>query len=150
MTVGSEMPSEPFDSNAPAADPAGLDAAPASGPMLWVVRIGMTIFTLPFFAAGIGMVFGVGMFGERGDGFGWFIRLFGLGFMAVPTMMLFGVWMAKPRASRLKFTDVPPPPDPAPASQTAATINPVPRISCRYCGRARPVDSTACPSCGAA
>ena len=104
--------------------------------MMWVVRIGVTIFTLPFFVVGASLAFGGGFLG----GFGWFGTLFGIAFMAVPAMMLIFIWSAKPGK-------------PAKAPQPAPITPPTPpmpqKVSCTYCGRPRPASAVDCPSCGA-
>lgn len=119
-------------------DPASPPQAPAA--MKWIARIGITVFLIPFFFVGFGLLFGGSFFG----GVGWFGALIGLPFIAVPTMMLAAVWlsptgrpMRSGQAASPAATSAPAPPS-APAAMTA----------CTYCGRPRAQGSAICESCG--
>lgn len=109
----------------------------APAPVRWGMRIFVTLFTVPFFVVGFAMLFG----GIKVGGLGWFGAAFGLPFIAVPSIMLIGVWFGTDRKT---------PPQPAePERQPTASIQPVQMVNCRYCGRARHATDTRCPSCGA-
>lgn len=129
--------------------------------LLWIIRLGVTAFTLPFFAIGFGMLFGFGFLG-----FGLFGRpsdhatsisligaLFGLPFIAVPAIILAAVWLSPLRRPAAPHTPIPPPPssNPStpPASPPSHTPHSTPIFSCPYCGRARSFPANPCPSCGA-
>ncbi len=102
------------------------------GCLPWAVRIAVTLFVVPFFVVGFGLLFGGGMFG----GVGSFGSLFGLPFIAIPALMLFVVWTAKPAAG--------------PLGRKGPFFAPeVGRRWCAYCGREREVSTQSCPSCGA-
>jgi len=100
-----------------------------------VFRIGITVFCLPFFAAGIGIVFAG--FSLGGLGVGSFGTLIGAGFMVVPALMLYTVWFGHKMAGRE------PPIDPDRGVAEAVTA------SCAYCGKPRPTGTRACEFCGA-
>ena len=108
---------------------------PLSKPLPLVFRIGITVFCLPFFAAGIGIVFAG--FSLGGLGVGSFGTLIGAGFMVVPALMLYTVWFGHKMAGRE------PPIDPDRGVAEAVTA------SCAYCGKPRPTGTRACEFCGA-
>lgn len=103
------------------------DAPPA---LAWVIRIGFTVFAIPFLIIGLSMVLGGGTFG----GFGWFGSLFGLPFIAVPVIMIAAVWLSPKRTQT--------------SSGTAPESAPPPLPACSYCGRPRLQGSVRCESCG--
>lgn len=112
------------------------DAPPA---LAWVIRIGFTVFATPFLIIGLLMVFGGGVIGSQVSSFGWLGSLLGLPFIAVPTIMIAAVWLSPLR--------------PKPADSGRAAAHPSPPsdtpTACAYCGRPRPLPTTACESCGA-
>ena len=100
----------------------------------WGLRVFVTLFTIPFFVIGFGMLVG----GARVGGVGWFGSILGLPFIAVPALMLIGIWVGTGRRSRL--------PGQIGTSQARERAR---RVNCAYCGRARNEADSACPSCGA-
>ena len=102
------------------------------GCMIWAVRIAVTLFVVPFFVVGFGMLFA----GQHFGGLGGFGALFGLPFIAIPALMLVAVWTAKPMAHVRGVTGL-------------VTTPEAERRRCEYCGRQREVREVACPSCGA-
>lgn len=107
-----------------------------SAAMRWAVRIFVTLFTLPFFAVGFGMIGGGGILG----GFGWFGVLFGVAFVAVPALMLMAVWFGMGKKPAMMAERL---------SRVGSAMPPEATVACKYCGRQRSAVATACPSCGA-
>ncbi len=100
------------------------------------MRIGITVFIIPFLLIGFGMLFGGGFFG----GFGWFAAILGLPFIALPIIMLAAIWLSPSKQTqRFDATAVLPPPTDAHESTRP----------CAYCGRPRAAASNTCDSCGA-
>lgn len=128
-----------FDARPPS--PAG-DQPPPTPAMLWVMRIGITLFLIPFFTVGWGMLTG-GSFFPGGPDFGapTGFRLFGLPFVAVPAMMLIAVWSMSPKPHNTPARRDDPFPEPPAAP-------PVVRVPCAYCGGPRDPADTRCSSCG--
>jgi len=118
-------------------DPAAStpDERAVSTGVLWAIRIGFSIFLIPFLIIGFGMIFGGAFFG----GFGWLGVILGLSFLAVPLMMLAAVWFI-PMKNPPSNSVVPLPPAAA-AGESAR--------SCAYCGRPRAASANICDSCGA-
>lgn len=129
-----------FDAQPP--NPAG-NPQPPTPLLLWVMRIGVTLFLIPFFTVGFGMLTGGGFFvaGPFDGGFGP-LRLFGLPFVAVPAIMLIAVWSMSPKTPNQparrddSFPDSPAPPPP------------LVRVPCAYCGGPRDPADARCQSCG--
>jgi hypothetical protein len=118
------------------------DATP--GAMVWVVRVGITLFLVPFFVVGFGLLFGGPMFG----GFGWFGPLLGLPFVAVPGMMLLSVWISPGKAGVATPNGMA-----GGRSEPPSTVQIVPETPatvCTYCGAHRRAEALRCESCGAA
>jgi len=134
-----------FDAQPTPPAPAG-DPQPPTPAMLWVMRIGMTLFLIPFFTVGWGMLTG-GSFFPGGPDFGapTGFRLFGLPFVAVPAVMLIAVWSMSPRSPHqpARRDDAFPEPPPAPP-----VAPPTVRVPCAYCGGPRDPADTRCSSCG--
>jgi hypothetical protein len=112
------------------------DAPPA---LAWVIRIGFTVFAIPFLIIGLLMLFGGGVIGSQFSSFGWLGSLFGLPFIAVPIIMIAAVWLSPMRPKSTDAAAAAASPSPSSGTPTA----------CAYCGRPRPSATTACESCGA-
>lgn len=115
--------------------------------MKWATRICITVFLLPFFGVGLFLTVGGGFAGSQGGmltGLGVFGILIGLAFLALPTLMLIGVWSSsfKGPAAGVQASSEPS----APEREELAKIA---MQTCSYCSRSRPVTETMCPSCGA-
>lgn len=119
--------------------------APAA--MAWIVRIGVTLFVVPFMIIGVGLTLGGGFLGESMGVLG---MLIGLPFIAVPGMMLASVWLGRPgpKPRVPGETMVVPPTGQAMAPMAEAPAMPV-ATNCGYCGRARTPAELTCPGCGA-
>lgn len=100
----------------------------------WGVRIFVTLFTIPFFVIGFGVLFS----GVRFGGVGWFGSMLGLPFIAVPSLMLIGIWLGTGRTVPL------PRPHGTPQPRDSVRL-----LNCEYCGRARQPSDPRCSTCGA-
>jgi hypothetical protein len=112
--------------------------------VILAIRILVTIFCLPFFVLGLSMLLGTGAFGSPlgnlGPGMSGGIHIFAIGFLAVPTLIVIVVWLAKPSRTNSAASPL----------RDASTSH-VLTTTCSYCGLPRAINPpTRCEGCGAA